>query len=86
MLPVFEIIDYDGSFNSINGMPIDGRIRPVFAYKDNVRIVIVSDGKGNGYNCKNDIYLGCDPKFVIPENLIDPTTFKFERGISGQEF
>lgn len=76
--------------NEINGMPIDNRIRPVYVFTGsgcNIRrIVVVSDGKGNAYDCGNDLYKGCDESVVNYKNLIDSTTIRFERGISGQEF
>lgn len=76
--------------NKINGMPIDNRIRPVYVFTGSgcniERMIVTSDGKGNAYDCENDLYKGCSESVVQHKNLIDPQTIKFERGISGQEF
>ncbi len=77
-------------YSKINGMPLDDRIRPVkcLAGSRNKihQICVISDGKGNAYDCENDLYKGCDPSRVKPENLIDPVTISYVAGFSGQEF
>lgn len=77
-------------YSKINGMPLDGRIRPVLVYTGSgnsiITIAVISDGKGNAYDCENDVHKGCDKSRVNPENLIDPSTICFHRGLSGMEF
>jgi hypothetical protein len=72
-------------YNPINGMPLDGRIRPVYVIMDNRHVIVVSDGKGNAFDCENDPYKGCNDN-LIKNEPIDPTKFKFERGLSGMDF
>lgn len=78
------------NYSEINGMPLDDRIRPVkcFTGSGNLihRICVISDGKGNAYDCENDLYKGTESNRIKPENLIDPTTIKFDTGYSGHEF
>lgn len=77
-------------YSNISGMPLDGRIRPVKCFTGSGyqihRICVISDGNGNAYDCENDLYKGCEKSRVIPENLIDPTTIRFDTGYSGHEF
>lgn len=65
--------------------PKDGRVRPVYIIKDNKRRVVVSDGKGNCYECGNNCYAN-DIEFVKPEFLIDPNDYEFDHGLSGMDF
>ncbi len=85
-----DLLDFFGPIkgSEINGMPLDDRIRPVkcFTGSGNLihRICVISDGKGNAYDCENNPYKA-DKIRIRPENLIDPTTIKFDTGFSGQE-
>jgi len=78
------------NYSEINGMPLDDRIRPVKCFTGSGnsihRICVISDGTGNAYDCENDLYKGTESKRIKPENLIDPTTIKFDTGYSGHEF
>ena len=77
-------------YSEINGMPLDDRIRPVKCFTGSGnsihRICVISDGKGNAYDCENDLYKGCERDRFEIENLIDPLTIKYDTGYSGQEF
>jgi hypothetical protein len=65
--------------------PKDGRVRPVFVLVNNKIKLAVSDGKGNCYECFGDLY-GSDEKYITPENLLDPSTYEYERGLTGFDF
>lgn len=66
-------------------LPVDGRIRPVFIIRNNKREVVVSDGKGNAYDCKDNPWINSED-YVKNGNLINSKDYEFSRGLSGFDF
>lgn len=76
-------------YSKINGMPLDNRKRPVKCFTGSGnsihRICVISDGKGNAYDCENNPYNAFEESRINPKNLIDPLTIRYDTGFSGQE-
>lgn len=66
--------------------PIDNRgNRCVYIIMNNERVLVVTDGLGNAYSVYGEGYDAYDSK-CLPENLINPNDYEFERGLSGMDY
>jgi hypothetical protein len=70
----------------VNNELLDNRIRPIFiTYNNKTRTLAISDGKGNVYLPTGETYMATEDE-LLPENLLDPKDFVYERGLSGFDF
>ena len=65
--------------------PKDNRIRPIFIIRNDKREVVVSDGKGNAYECGDTPWI-ISEDYINKQNLINPMEYEFDRGLSGMDF
>jgi len=66
-------------------LPIDNRVRPVYVLRNKKREVVVSDGKGNAFDCGNNPHTTPED-FIKPELLIKKKDYQFIRGLTGFDF
>ena len=73
-------------YKVIGKCPLDGRVRPVFVTINNKQEVVVSDGDGGAHWVEG---LGFYEQIEIrptDDNLIDPSRYEFNRGLTGFDF
>ena len=65
--------------------PIDNRKRPVFIIVANKRIMAMANGKGDAFSMYGDDYMQLESK-CLPENKYVPSSYEFDRGLTGFDF